>query len=204
MTITRLYDIRPKQNGCCLWARIWITDDGSFSTISDHGNWGYWWGSPGCEFRQFLIGCEPGYYITTKLADGARQFDGQRSVKLIREHIVQRRRSGSLSRDEAAYEWSLVHPKPPHSRPWEHKCFSHMDNEIEAKEWYDATHLADASELLCYGPPIQLQMFIKHLWPGFIEQLKAELEAEREQASLVETLYGGFIEQLKAVKEEHT
>jgi hypothetical protein len=55
---TLFYQVKPGQEG---WARIWITNDGSFACISDWGNWGHWWGAPGCEFRRFLIGRDDSY-----------------------------------------------------------------------------------------------------------------------------------------------
>lgn len=160
------------------WARIWITDDGCFTTISDHGNYGYWWTAPGCEFRKFLCGCNTDY-LANKLRHGETEFDGEESVKQIRRHICEWRRDGTLSRERAAEEWELVHPKP--EGRWARGRHSSMVNEIEANRWYEETKLDDASELLCYRTPMQLQMFLKHLWPLFVEKLKLELALEAKQ-----------------------
>ena len=171
---TRSYTVRRGLE----WARIWITDDGCFTTLSDHGNFGYWWSCPGCEFRKFL--CEmDDYYLSRKLAVGRHEFDGEASVKTIRSRICDLRRQQCLTREQAQAEWDLVHPKP--SSGWGdgmRGAFSNMDNEIEAHEWYVATDLGDAAELLKYRTPMQIQMFIKRLWPLFVAQLREELAQE--------------------------
>jgi hypothetical protein len=56
--VTRFYQIKPGESG---WARIWITDDATFTCVSDWGNYSYWWGGPGCEFRLFLARCDDSY-----------------------------------------------------------------------------------------------------------------------------------------------
>lgn len=55
---TRFYQIKPGESG---WARIWTTDDGCLSCLSDWGIHGYWWGNPGQEFRAFLVGRDADY-----------------------------------------------------------------------------------------------------------------------------------------------
>lgn len=186
---TRMYTVRvPSERGgfaTSPWARIWITEDGCFTSISDHGNYGYWWGDigPDDDFRQFLIDCDPGYYITTKLSHGVTEFDGAATVQLIRERILQSRRCGSLTRNEAAYEWDLVHPKPtgPSWRCGTRGHHSEMETQSDGERWYAATRLPDASELFAYHPPSRLLMFMKKIWPEFVKLLQAELDSERKK-----------------------
>jgi len=174
------------------WARIWITDDGCFFTISDYGNYGFWWHAASGDFRKFLCGVDADY-LTGKLADGAREFDGEASVKAIRRQIVEGRRSGSFTRGEAAYEWDLVHPKPDRRLAG---CgrYSHMDSDVAAHEWYLETDFRDVSELLCYRKPIQLQMFVEKLWPLFVEKLKDELHEENRTGWIAVDLDGTLAE----------
>lgn len=70
---TRLYQIKPDESG---WARIWITDDGAFTCLSDWGNYGYWWGNPGQEFRRFLATCDDSY-LTGCFINGDRENTGK-------------------------------------------------------------------------------------------------------------------------------
>jgi hypothetical protein len=171
---TRLYTVRLGTE----WARIWITDDGCFTTISDYGCFGYWWGCPGREFRKFLCQVDDDY-LGRKLARGRHEFDGEESVKAIRYRICYLRREQCLTREQAQIEWNLVHPKPK-GCSWMSRlgAFSNMDNEVEAHEWYLETKLDDPAEFLRYRIPMQIQMFIKRLWPLFVAQLREELAQE--------------------------
>jgi hypothetical protein len=168
---TRLYIVQ-REHSCDVWARIWITDDGCFTTISDHGNYGYWWGSPGCEFRQFLCNCDD-HYLTSKLAAGRREWDEDATRDAIRKGIQHLHAEGEDTREES-------------------DLLDEADLESEAGfvRWLDAPgesgerlsrliDMAYGAGLACFQPPVQLQMFIKHIWPRFVAILKAELEAEK-------------------------
>lgn len=161
-TRTRYYAVRMP--GTSVWARIWITDDGCFSTVSDHGNYGYWWGCPGCEFRKFLTGIDSSYLIR-KLAAGEHELNEQRTVDAVKELILRQRRSRSITADRAADEWRRLRA-------------TDFNDEVSRSDWYLHTSLEDAHEVLRYEPPMQVRMFAKCLWPIFVEQLKAELAAE--------------------------
>lgn len=191
--LTRFYAVRGEHRE---WARFWLTDDGCLTILSDFGNYGYWWWDiADSDFREFLIGCDNDY-VMRKLADGRREFDGEATVKRIRDWIVRLRRDGDLSREDAAFEWNLVHPKPdalPWRSPDERGAFSCMTNEVEAHEWYQQTRLSDATELLEYSLPVQLQMFMQRLWPLFVEQLDAELDAEEETPIAPPVIAGEWI-----------
>ncbi len=157
--VTWFYQVRPRATG---WARAWVTSDGCLSIMSDWGNYAYWWGSPVGDFREFLCGCEPGYYITTKLAGGKTEIDHDRTVRGIKDRILRRRREGGFTREEAHDEWELVE-------------MTDFESERDMWSWYDDTKLDDASEVLCYRPPLQLQMFVKRCWPLLVEAMRADL-----------------------------
>lgn len=159
---TRFYQVRvPARSE---WARIWITDDGCITTISDHGNYGYWFGAPGGEFRRFLIGCNDDY-LSNKFSGGKREIDEHATERGVKERICRLRRAGRLSREEAADEWELQR-----STSW--------TDAHDQMRWYNTTRLDDAAEVLVHRCPIQVTMFFKVLWPLFVEKLKAELRAE--------------------------
>jgi hypothetical protein len=160
---TRFYEVKPGKSG---WARIWITDDGCISVMSDWGNYGYWFGSPECEFRLFLTGCDTDY-IGGKFAGGKTEFDGEETADAARELVLRHRRSGKLNAADARREWDAIPTA--------------FDHEIDYAEWvnhettlgFDYTH-----DLGCYMRPYAVQQFVKHVWPLFVEQLKAELANE--------------------------
>lgn len=149
------------------WARIWITDDGCFTAISDYGNFGYWWGSPGSEFRKFLISADAGY-VENKLADGRKEIDALATSDTVKREILDRRRRKTITRVCARSEWDLML-----SVDWESEC--------ERCGWYfNATSLGEMEDVLRYTPPRQLQAFMKNLWPLFLDQLRAELATESQ------------------------
>lgn len=162
MTTTRFYEINPRKSG---WARIWITDDGSFSCLSDWGNFGYWWGSPGCEFRRFLTGCDADY-LGNKFGGGRSEFDGEATRKAIKRVILKKRRD-RWTREEARAEWR-------------HLQDSDLDDPVGLNDWVHGTTLEpdDYFETPRYVIPQRVQAFLKHVWPLFVEQLRAELTQE--------------------------
>lgn len=160
--ITRFYEIKPGKSG---WARFWITDDGCISVMSDSGNYGYWFGSPDCEFRLFLTGCDDDY-IGNKFAGGKTEFDGEGTVGAVREYILRRRRDMRLSPQEARDEWDRL-PK-------------YFDTAEDFACWVRETELPDAYEHACYERPHAVQQFVKRVWPLFVAQLREELAAEQQ------------------------
>jgi hypothetical protein len=161
-----MYTVRHHRSG---WARIWITDDGCFTCITDYGNYGYWWGAVEGEFRAFLIGCDD-CYLGGKLAGGQREFDAEHTRKIVRERILSYRKQGYLGPHVARYEWNRA---------------AQIDDEGGWREWCARTHnpelgnlWRDAWELASYSYPSRVRGFLKNIWPVFVEQLKQELLAE--------------------------
>jgi hypothetical protein len=167
---TRFYNVpREKHEG---WARIWISDDGCFTTISDFGNYGYWWGSPGCEFREFLCGCDESY-LMGKLGMGRREWDEEATKKSIERELKRLHDDGG---EDTREELALL-------------AEADLSSEAGFVRWVDASgdsgerlsRLMDSvycGELAQYQPPVQLQMFVKHIWPRFVAQLRAEIATE--------------------------
>ncbi len=168
--ITRFYEVKPGKSG---WARIWITDDGCISIMSDWGNYGYWFGSPGCEFRLFLTGCDDDY-LGNKFAGGKTEFDGEETVEAIRERILHLRRHGRISKSWAHQEWVKL-PK-------------YFDTPEDFGSWMRDSSLEDMYEYARYVRPHAVRQFMKQVWPLLVAQLKAELDAE--QPPLVDQLGG--------------
>lgn len=159
--ITRFYEVKPGKSG---WARIWITDDGCISIMSDWGNYGYWFGSPGCEFRLFLTGCDDDY-LGNKFAAGKTEFDGEETVEAIRERILYLRRERRISFLAARQEWSSLPT-----------CF---DTPEDFRCWGDESSMEDLYEYSRYVRPHAVRQLMKNVWPLFAAQLKAELAAEQ-------------------------
>ncbi len=170
MTV-HFYAVRPTDPplGVRTWGRFFLTTDGTLGIVSDYGNYGYWWTHPGCEIRQFLIGCEPDYIIG-KLAGGATEYDAEETGRRIKREILRLRRTRDLSQKGARDEYELLA---------RHDAVS--DQRLLFL-WYEETRLHEVvevvSELFVYSKPFQLQGFMKVLWPAFIAKLEEELAAE--------------------------
>jgi hypothetical protein len=156
--VTRLYEIRAGKSG---WARIWITDDGCITILSDYGNYGYWFGAPDCEFRKFLTDCDDDY-LGSKFANGRQVFDGEETVDAIREHILRTRRDKRIDADLARREWDALGTS--------------FDNEVEFAYWLRDTGLG--GEFSRYVRPHAIGHFLKQVWPLFMAELRRELAQE--------------------------
>ncbi len=159
---TRFYQVRPKND--LGWARLWITSDGCISVVSDYGNFGYWFGAPGCEFRQFLTQCDDDY-LMNKFSAGKREVDGDQTREAVKETILSARRRGSMDKARAGEEWDLM----KETDFWD---------EYSRFRWHEETQISDAFEDIRTRYPSQVFHFMKKMWPLFIAELKAEIAAE--------------------------
>lgn len=162
---TWFYDLRFNN---CEWARIWITSDGMISICSDYGNYGYWFGAPGCEIRRFLARVDPGPdgYMAIKLAEGEREYDGDTVLTEVKKYILDHRRHGDMTREDAREEWDLLS---------EHGKLEHRE---EFHDWYKETKIDCAYEFYADKIPGQVQGFMEHCWPRLVEAMQKELDAE--------------------------
>lgn len=166
LPVTRFYAVRHSERFGA-WARIWITSDGTLSAVTDYGNFGYWWGQPGCEFRKFLTECEP-EYVARKLAGGKTEVDADATFLAVKREILELRRRKALTRDSARDEWDDALKVD-----WDEPC--------ERCEWGNTTELECLEDLICFRLPRQLMAFMEHLWPLFVALLRSELEAEEAE-----------------------
>lgn len=105
---------RRRGNG---WARVYIERDGNVVASSDWGTYSHWWSCPGGDESEPLmtrvarhLARPPGrdYLIGKFNAGRPKVFDGDKTMKAIRELILQRHKSGSLDREQARNEWELI------------------------------------------------------------------------------------------------
>jgi len=169
--IVRMYNVREKR---CGWARFFLTSDGCLAIVSDYGNYAHWWGSPGCEIREFLTHCDI-YYVSGKFSS-RDEYDDEATAKGIREYICRSRRDGGMDRERAREEWRLL------------ERYSRLESEEDIRVWAEKTTIRDYWEYLVYRTPMRLQMFMQKIWPQFIEQLKLEL-AEEARAKAAADLF---------------
>ena len=142
-----------------------IADDGYFSTVSEWGNYAYYWSHAGACFRSALANFD-GDYVLNKIAR-RDVYDGEATGADVRRHILEYRRDGHMTKEEAREEWDLF---IEHERLESRECFAW---------WYRDTKIGDASEFASHDYPSQAKWFSVKAWPHFVKALRAELAAEK-------------------------
>jgi hypothetical protein len=164
--VTRFYQVRVAPPHI-EWARIWITDDGCISILSDYGNYGYWFGGlPECGMRAFLVQAGDDYLIN-KFSAGKREIDHEATEKAIEREIHELMVAGDFDITDKIHEETIMDRVD-----W--------SNLIEQWEWARASKIDEAHRLIQTRYPMQVTMFLKELWPIFREQLNAELAEEAQ------------------------
>jgi hypothetical protein len=152
------------------WGIIVLDSTGMFAAVSDYGNAAHHWGHHGCAgIREFFAkGLSPGYALP-KLFYDRQQYDGQETLQLVKEYILDARRMTSFTREKAREEFDLL------------QQFDGLQSEHDFMRWYEETSISDAGEFYCMGYPASARAFVDKLLPRFYEVVAGELAAEREE-----------------------
>ncbi|WAM23780.1 hypothetical protein [Myxococcus sp. NMCA1] len=160
----------------------WLADvvmrsDGYFSTVSDWGNYAFRWTNPGCEFRAFVARLEkdPGY-VCSKLGR-SDWWDGKRTLKAIREHIIEYRRDGSYSKEEAKEAWESVVKA---LGCW-HRRDARSIDEIDIGQfavWCAGTEVEMPYEFARNDYPPDVRSFAREVMPVLAAAIREQLKAE--------------------------
>ncbi len=173
-TTMRRYTVREpprEERGTGAWIGTFvISDDGYFSTVSDYGNYAYYWSHAGSCFRSFLARLDS-CYLLSKLCGSRQEYDGNATAKEVKRAIIDARRDGRMGRDEARDEWELI---GEHSR---------LESREDFAFWWRDTKMPDPYEHAVYEYPSQARMFAERAWPAFAAALRAELAAEKATAA---------------------
>ncbi|MHB0944603.1 hypothetical protein ACYCSU_23940 [Paenibacillus sp. ALE1] len=166
----------PSIDGLEGWGVFLLDSTGMFAAVTDYGNYAYMWPieHTGVEdFRDFFKHRDA-YYVLGKCAPSRkREYQGEETRKLIRERIIEARREGYISEEEARKEWDLTE-----------------DHDLDYAEgfgaWYENTNLCDAHEYAVYGYTSEEKAFADKLFPRFCDAVAKELATERELITVVE------------------
>ncbi|MBA2708697.1 MAG: hypothetical protein H0U59_12905 [Gemmatimonadaceae bacterium] len=159
---TWTYWLPPVNGEGCAW--IVIDSVGRFTTISDWGNYGYWWSpAKGSDFRKFLLRIDESYTVGKLGMQRGRVLHMTQTRHDIKAAICGRRREKTLTKERAAIEWDLVRE---------------LRDAHELHDWYNETELDGAGELPHYDYDQQVCMFVKHVMPRLRDAIRAELAAE--------------------------
>lgn len=158
-------------------ADVVLRSDGFFATVSDWGNYAFRWTHPGMPFRAFVAQLEGQVgYVCSKLAR-ADWWDGEKTLKRIREHITTARREGDMTKEEAAKEWQVLADALGCWGSREARDRDDIDRG-EFHTWYLNTDIADAHEFARYDYQPDVRAFCAEVMPRLAALLRAELTAD--------------------------
>lgn len=76
---------------------------------SSYGTWAYQWGHLGEPFKKWLTEADDRVYIAQKfLGSNAFVFDGEKTVRHLRERVIENRKCGDLDKDAARLIWGWI------------------------------------------------------------------------------------------------
>lgn len=164
---TKLYNL-PSDKTCEGWAVLVVdTDRGFFATVSDWGNYAFLWTHPGCEFRKFLTGLQPGY-LHSKLMHGRPNqevFDGDGTYAFVKDSVEALKDSEPAlyeTEKELLEEWST------------------FEALSDFEDWQERTDIGDAWEYHKTFPEPQCRAFCEKVMPRFKKLLEEELAKEEQ------------------------
>ena len=160
----RRYDVRTE--GGAWLAVVFLGADGFFSTVSDYGNYGHWWGSTGRDdFRDFLCGTSADYLVGKFSPEW--EMDPDASEIEVKKCIIRLRREGTLTADEARAEWELL---------------SYVRDGDDGGWWAntDLGKHAWPADLWLQRRSPQAVAFVEKVMPRLVLMLRAEMAAEKE------------------------
>lgn len=159
----RRYLVRPDRE----WGIFMFDSLGYLGIISSYGNYSYQWSDFGGDFVEFLCDIDTGY-LTGKLDSPTHRLPSCDVEDQIREFIMEARKTGSLSKEDARREWDDV------------ERFG-FNSDIELNDWMCHTKLSEPWDWLRtqdYSP--RLRFLCDKLWPRFIELIKGAEPSSRE------------------------
>ncbi len=146
------------------WAYVVLGSDGFFASVSDYGNYAFWWTHIGSRtFKEFLLGIEPGY-MQNKL-NSQRVFDPEDTVIEVRRLICEERRRQKLTSEAAREAWEDA---------------GSISSEYDLYRWVDewSCHFeSDCYGLGCFSPDPMVIGFVNHILPRLKAALREEFNA---------------------------
>lgn len=163
----------PSVDGVSGWGIFLMDSTGMFSCVTDYGNYAFKWTHHGMkDFREFFIDRSFDYHVKKLFSEtgGSKEFRPEETVERIKEYILEHRRDGYYTEEQARKEWDLVE-----SVDWD-------VGEISKHEWYEQTSIQDGYEYFTYDYPARVKALRDKLFPRFSEMMKLELEKEKVTA----------------------
>lgn len=153
------------------WSVVYVDQWGVLAIASDWGNFTYVWGRSGRvhdDFREELLRFGS-HYVKNKLSDHQNtRLNPEKTVKLVREHLVASRRMRGISKEAARADWDEVAGV---SNLFEWRDFVESSTERYDRYW-ELGHEEP-------GNIAGLSNWIEKSWPRLRAMMQQELAAER-------------------------
>jgi hypothetical protein len=154
------------------WADISIDDyivRGTIYIHSDYGDWNYYWGNPGINFKKFITTLNINY-IATKFNED-KQFDIDKTFEILKKEIIDFFPGESLS-----YRKQLLQAIKD--------LMEETSNEQEYIYNFNTNRILSELPIdyppICYKISTLFETFWKDCWSVFIQELKKELQNEEK------------------------
>lgn len=173
------YDVRAKGEWATICVREWQRDDenkyhgGEILIHSSFGSWGNSWSACSHRFKCFLTYCDFDYTFGKFMGHSLRVFDGEGSTKAMRTKVIEERKQGLMSKDDARWLWDQLDDVDECSIESWVRSIEEIASDTDSRDikallsepWYTAADKPDAGAVC----------FWRDLWPEFVAHLKQEI-----------------------------
>lgn len=166
---TYTYAYKGEPGSGFYWSVMFLTDSGIMSIVGDTGDYGYS-SFYTDDIRRFVLSLDPNdtYYLPTKLAKGRKtEFNGRQTLKEAKYHILEYRKMGDITKEEAREAWDSLPEEYSSKREWEDYLSGYTN--VFGCEWYTFLQMD-------WNP--MLISFCKNSLPGLQALIRKELEEE--------------------------
>lgn len=185
-----LYDVRASDEWATIVVRDWQRPNrnggvawfcGEILIHSSFGSWANSWDACGRPFHEFFLGCDMHYFMGKCTSGNLKIYDGEATLKALRARVLDWRRSGRLSHDEAEHLWDGIEISASTIRDDERAMIDEMFDLAKGKGPAVNTFLSEPWELSLHKVNPQIEGFWKVIWPEFCSAIREEL-AEKAAA----------------------
>lgn len=153
---------------------------------SSYGSWAYQWGHLGVPFKAWLAKTDDKHYIAGKfLADKAYKFDGEKTVKGLRERVIEWRKVGDLEKEQARLIWDWIEENELELETSVDSFVNRMyDGPRDCDDMTRSTgarFFEEPWEYTATSLDRQFDGFWTHVWPAFQQALREELNPTTTQ-----------------------
>lgn len=155
---------------------------------SSFGSWANSWGHCGVPFDQFLMKIECDYCAGKFMGSKAYVFDGEESVRNLRSSLIEHRRTGDITKNDARAIWDWIDENDLGLENSDSEFVNLLNNCAREADWQDPLtgrpdwdtgpgrgaryFLEEPWERISTSIDKQFEAFWRDLWPVFLEHLK--------------------------------